>query len=313
MKRLFELERKYIKENWEANKRKKDLERVWKTEQIENDNNDNTSHDENNTESSISKTASINTVNDEVYKKENPSEENLRKVETLQEKPDFSLESRLKEAEIDISRMVDSKNALSAAILQEFLPATKIKGKEDWIPESTYYKYYENSDFPFKVEKEYEFRFPNHLNVYSFERSNQTEFEPPKRGKTGVYNYYLMDGGSLLPVLALDLKPGCRMLDLCASPGGKSLVALQTLYPGCVVANDISLSRVNRIYKVFKQYFYDLNERFLNTGKIRVTNEDGRNFIDQGFDRILVSSFTCSTLFILTLVIIGVLPYGNFL
>jgi len=41
-----------------------------------------------------------------------------------------------------------------------------------------------------------------------------------------------MDGASLLPVLALDLEPGCRVLDLCAAPGGKSLAILQTLLPG---------------------------------------------------------------------------------
>jgi len=36
----------------------------------------------------------------------------------------------------------------------------------------------------------------------------------------------------VLPVIALDLEPGCRVLDLCAGPGGKSLTILQTLLPG---------------------------------------------------------------------------------
>lgn len=44
--------------------------------------------------------------------------------------------------------------------------------------------------------------------------------------------YYLMDGGSILPVLALDLKLGDRVLDMCSAPGGKALAALQTLLPG---------------------------------------------------------------------------------
>lgn len=47
-----------------------------------------------------------------------------------------------------------------------------------------------------------------------------------------VYTHYLMDGASLLPVLALDLQPGERLLDLCAAPGGKTLLALQTMLPG---------------------------------------------------------------------------------
>lgn len=44
-------------------------------------------------------------------------------------------------------------------------------------------------------------------------------------------DYYLMDGGSLLPVLALDLQPDDKVLDMCAAPGGKSFLCLQTLYP----------------------------------------------------------------------------------
>jgi hypothetical protein len=44
--------------------------------------------------------------------------------------------------------------------------------------------------------------------------------------------YYLMDGGSILPVFALDLKLGDRVLDMCSAPGGKALATLQTLLPG---------------------------------------------------------------------------------
>jgi len=41
-----------------------------------------------------------------------------------------------------------------------------------------------------------------------------------------------MDGGSILPVFALDLKLGDRVLDMCSAPGGKALATLQTLLPG---------------------------------------------------------------------------------
>jgi len=47
--------------------------------------------------------------------------------------------------------------------------------------------------------------------------------------------YYAMDGSSVLPVIALDVEPGCRVLDLCAAPGGKSLTILQTLLPGNLI------------------------------------------------------------------------------
>lgn len=47
-----------------------------------------------------------------------------------------------------------------------------------------------------------------------------------------ISDYYLLDGGSILPVLALDLKLGDNILDMCSAPGGKALTALQTLLPG---------------------------------------------------------------------------------
>lgn len=40
-----------------------------------------------------------------------------------------------------------------------------------------------------------------------------------------------MDAASILPVLALNLQPFDSVLDLCASPGGKSLAMLQTVFP----------------------------------------------------------------------------------
>lgn len=43
-----------------------------------------------------------------------------------------------------------------------------------------------------------------------------------------------MDGGSILPVIALDLKFGDRVLDMCSAPGGKALATLQTLLPGWI-------------------------------------------------------------------------------
>lgn len=41
-----------------------------------------------------------------------------------------------------------------------------------------------------------------------------------------------MDAASLLPVFALDIRPGDSVYDMCAAPGGKSLTMLQTMLPG---------------------------------------------------------------------------------
>jgi 16S rRNA C967 or C1407 C5-methylase (RsmB/RsmF family) len=40
-----------------------------------------------------------------------------------------------------------------------------------------------------------------------------------------------MDGASLLPVIALDIQKDDLILDLCSSPGGKTLAMLQTMLP----------------------------------------------------------------------------------
>lgn len=44
----------------------------------------------------------------------------------------------------------------------------------------------------------------------------------------GLLSYYLLDAASVLPVLALNIRPGHAVLDLCAGPGGKTLAILQT-------------------------------------------------------------------------------------
>lgn len=41
-----------------------------------------------------------------------------------------------------------------------------------------------------------------------------------------------MDCASILPVIALDLRPNDRVLDMCAAPGGKALAIAQCLIAG---------------------------------------------------------------------------------
>lgn len=86
-----------------------------------------------------------------------------------------------------------------------------------------------------------------------------------------------MDGASILPVLALDLQAGDTMLDMCAAPGGKSLVALQTLMPKVLVANDQKLGRVNHMNDVMQEYLGNLNSW---DGRLFLTHRDGREIED---------------------------------
>jgi len=262
---LFNLEKEYIKEKIEKNKRSSALKNIFKLDR----------------EIEIQAQKTLDEKN----------ESNVGDIDASK----YSLQSSLNNAELDVRRIVDSNNALSTEILNEFVPATKIKGKEDFIPESTHYKMFDqNSHFKVKIEKEYDIHFPENLNIYCYEQGNTSPFEPAKTASTGVLNYYLMDGGSILPVLALDLKPGSTVLDMCAAPGGKSLLAIQTLYPECVISNDISNSRVNRIENVYRQFLYDLEEGWIKTGRVKITNQDGRYMVLNNFDRILVD-VPCTT------------------
>lgn len=44
--------------------------------------------------------------------------------------------------------------------------------------------------------------------------------------------YYLLNAASLLPVLALQVRDGDKVLDLCSAPGGKAVAIMQSATPG---------------------------------------------------------------------------------
>ncbi|KYM96279.1 PREDICTED: 5-methylcytosine rRNA methyltransferase NSUN4 [Cyphomyrmex costatus] len=224
-------------------------------------------------------------TNDEA---ENITVENQGKLQPVEMK---SIESNLNKIALDENRIVQPNSGLSG--LYEFVPATKIKGMEDWILESQHYGYYkEGADFSGNTEKEVVLTFPQYLNIYTFEESNDSRFPSPKKGSTNVSDYYLLDGASVLPVLALDLQPGDAVLDMCAAPGGKALSILQTLMPRVMIVNDLTKSRVKRINNVINEYVAGIGQW---EDRLCVTEQDAR-FIDEKdmFNKILVD-VPCTT------------------
>lgn len=94
-----------------------------------------------------------------------------------------------------------------------------------------------------------------HMTGISFEHNVKEDFPPPEKTEAGYLNYYLMDAASLLPVEALDLIPGDKVVDLCAAPGGKSfLCSLKLKNQGLLVSNDRSAARRARIHRIFEDY-----------------------------------------------------------
>ncbi len=62
--------------------------------------------------------------------------------------------------------------------------------------------------------------------------------------------YYLQEVSAMLPAVLADAKPGERILDLCAAPGGKSTaVAAAMQGKGVLVSNDISHSRAKALLR----------------------------------------------------------------
>lgn len=194
----------------------------------------------------------------------------------------------------DGQRVIDS--AYGTAGLYEYVPATKLKGMEDWVFESDHYKYYKanDADFPVDIKLDTELEIPEHLNMFTFEMGNVSRFPRANKCVTGVYSHFLMDGASILPAIFLGIKPGDRVLDACAAPGGKSLLLLQTLYPNILVSNDIAQSRVNRVKKIFKEFVCDFDSKWLNK-RCFITDQDARGIEEYNqYDRILVD-VPCTT------------------
>lgn len=89
----------------------------------------------------------------------------------------------------------------------------------------------------------------------SFKHQIAEQFPRPEATANNYFNYYLMDAASVLAVEALEISPGDRVVDLCAAPGGKSLLCAYKLKEtGLLVSNDRSAARRARIHRIFDEY-----------------------------------------------------------
>ncbi|KAG7209307.1 hypothetical protein KM043_015418 [Ampulex compressa] len=278
LKSIYDSYKQYLDEKRENNKKKAFLRKA-QTKDDTNNNTQTTSIDLNNPDHDAN-------IRESISPNENHEEpiESIKPLSPVQLK---SIDADLNETVIDRSRIITSSH--DTAGLHEFVPATKLRGMDDWITESEYYSHYQKgSDFSVQVEKESVISFPEHLHVYTYEYENNTKFKAPKKGSTDVLDYYLIDGVSILPILALDLQPGDSVLDMCAAPGGKMLTMIQTLMPRLMVANEKVSSRTKYIEEIMECFVGDIDEW---NEKLFIIAEDAR-WIDHknAYNKILVDA-----------------------
>lgn len=104
---------------------------------------------------------------------------------------------------------------------------------------------------------------------------------PPKQ--SGYLTHYNMDAASLLATHALDPQPGEVILDMCASPGGKTIAIAQH---ATVHANELDHTRNQRLAANLKAY--------LPPDRYKVLKFDGTKATFQQYDRVLVDA-PCSS------------------
>ncbi|KAM9816734.1 tRNA (cytosine(34)-C(5))-methyltransferase, mitochondrial [Neosynchiropus ocellatus] len=112
---------------------------------------------------------------------------------------------------------------------------------------------------------------------------------PPQTHRPGqLKQYYLLNAASLLPVLALKVQDGEKVLDLCSAPGGKSIAIMQSATPDVLCCNEPDPHRRGWLAKTLESFL----PQQLNT-RVIVSAHDGRAFgqIEAGtYDKVLVDA-----------------------
>ncbi|REK77454.1 RsmB/NOP family class I SAM-dependent RNA methyltransferase [Paenibacillus paeoniae] len=112
--------------------------------------------------------------------------------------------------------------------------------------------------------------------------------EDERPGKHPHYHaglYYIQEPSAMLPVELLDVRPGHRVLDLCAAPGGKTTqIAGKLKGEGVIVSNDNAAERTKALAK---------NIELSGVRNAAVLNEEPPALVPafrEWFDRILVDA-----------------------
>ena len=110
-------------------------------------------------------------------------------------------------------------------------------------------------------------------NGYLFD---QDEYQLGKKVYHELGAYYIMDPSAMLVAHLLEPKPGQKILDMCAAPGGKcTMAALLMENKGQILTNDLSKSRANILLQ---------NVERMGLGNVTVTSYNLEQFKDELFE-----------------------------
>lgn len=162
--------------------------------------------------------------------------------------------------------------------LKKYLPDNEIKDLINSFNEKEHKGFYLNKKK--MSEKTLLSLFPNLKkhpivpNAYLF---SQDEYKLGKLVYHELGAYYIQDPSAMLVSYFLEPKPGQKILDMCAAPGGKSVMtSLQMNDDGLLLANDLSKARANTLLS---------NVERMGLGNVVVTSYDLANFKNELFEQ----------------------------
>ena len=135
---------------------------------------------------------------------------------------------------------------------------------------------------------EVDYPWPENIHPPVYRISGIDSLSSPKSFNEGYF--YIQDLSSMLPVFLAGIKPGMKVLDVCAAPGGKSLIAAElTGDSGNVVSRDRDEKKAELIINNVKKAGYENVD--VQVKDATITGED-----DKGKYDVVICDLPCSGL-----------------
>ena len=131
--------------------------------------------------------------------------------------------------------------------------------------------------------------FKTHQKIYNYSVYSKDFYEKANELNTqDLKQYYVMDPASLICANALEINPDDKVLDMCAAPGGKTLILLEKIKTGELWSNEISAARRDKLKRVIQEHVPKEHRE-----KIFIKGKDGNRYglmYPETFDKILVDA-----------------------